>query len=111
MRLGVVSREKVTGFGFTDGGASVYCLLAVRGIGTAERNAIDREQLHAQVTHLSQQSMQRGLIHDPASYERLAVLFLGDGQTPKPVCPLTTQMTLEPDVIDPGLIWIAVECV
>ena len=25
---------------------------------------------------------------------------------PKPVCPLTTQMALEPDLIDQGLTWI-----
>ncbi len=43
--------------------------------------------------------MQRGLVNHRAGEKRIAVLFQRDGQAPKPVCPLGTQMALEPDLI------------
>ena len=49
--------------------------------------------------------MQRGLVNHRAGQERIAVLFQRDGQALKPVCPLRTQMALEPDLIDHGLTW------
>ena len=51
--------------------------------------------------------MQRGLVNHRAGEERIAVLFQRDGQAAKPVCPLRTQMALEPDLIDHGLAWIS----
>ena len=50
--------------------------------------------------------MQRGLIDYWAGYKRIAVLFQSDGQAPKPVSPLLTQMSLDPDFLDHWLIWI-----
>ncbi len=47
--------------------------------------------------------MQRGLI-DGAGYERIAAVMQCDGQAAKPVCPLTAQLTFDPDLIDYGLI-------
>ena len=46
--------------------------------------------------------MQRGLVNYRAGQKRIAVLFQRDGQALKPVCPLMTQMALEPDLIDQG---------
>jgi hypothetical protein len=36
----------------------------------------------------------------------VAVVFQRDGQALKPVCPLTVQMALDPDLVDHWLIWI-----
>jgi hypothetical protein len=44
--------------------------------------------------------MQRGLIDHRAGWECIAVVFQSDDPAPKPVCPLTTQMVLDPDSID-----------
>ncbi len=52
--------------------------------------------------------MQRGLIDHRAGEQRLAGVVLRDSQTPKPVGPLTTRVTLDPDLIDQWLIWISV---
>jgi hypothetical protein len=51
--------------------------------------------------------MQRGLIDNRASYEGLAVLFKRDGQAPKPVRPLGTQVTPDPYLIDHRPAWIS----
>jgi hypothetical protein len=40
---------------------------------------------------LFEQSKQRGLIDYPAGEKRFAVVFQGDGQALKPICPLTIQ--------------------
>ncbi len=47
--------------------------------------------------------MQRGLIDHRAGQERVAVVFQGEGQAPKPVCPLAAQMALDSDLIDQWL--------
>ncbi len=52
--------------------------------------------------------MQRGLIDHRAGQERLAVVESREGQALKPVCPLTTQLALDSDLIDRGLTWINV---
>jgi hypothetical protein len=67
----------------------------------------DREQWQADITHFSEQAKQRGLVNDGAGQKRLAVLFQRDAQAAKPVCPVRTQMALDPDLIDHGLIWIS----
>ncbi len=38
--------------------------------------------------------------------ERIAIIFQGDGHSLKPLRPLITQMTFEPDLIDGGMDWI-----
>src|SRR5688572_20340067 len=48
--------------------------------------------------------MQRGLIHHRAGQKRLAVVFESDGHVPEPVCPLRTQMALDPYLVDHRLI-------
>jgi hypothetical protein len=50
--------------------------------------------------------MQRGLIDYWAGYKRIAVVFQSESHFSKPVCPLMTQMALDPDFIDHWLIWI-----
>ncbi len=47
--------------------------------------------------------MQRGLVNHRAGDKSITVVFQRDGQAPKPVCPLRTQMALDPDLIDHGL--------
>src|ERR1044071_381921 len=54
--------------------------------------------------------MQCGLIDYRARQEGLAVVFKGDGQAPKPLGPLSTQMALDPDLIDRRLIGIRCHC-
>jgi len=56
--------------------------------------------------------MQRSLIDHRAGQKRIAVVFQGDGQALKPVCPLSTQMALDPDLIDHWLIcfWVEFVC-
>jgi hypothetical protein len=44
--------------------------------------------------------MQRGLIDYWAGYKRIAVVFQSESHFSKPVCPLMTQMALDPDCID-----------
>ena len=44
--------------------------------------------------------MQRSLVNHRAGEEGIAVICQRDGQAVKPVCPLRTQMALEPDLID-----------
>ena len=70
-----------------------------------ELDPIDRDQGHAQITHLFEQSMQCGLIDHWAGQKRIAVFLQRDGQALKPVCPLLDQMAFDPDLIDHGLTW------
>jgi len=50
--------------------------------------------------------MQRGLIDHRAGEKCLAGVCKSDGQAPKPVCPLVTQLALDSDLIDRWLTWI-----
>ena len=50
--------------------------------------------------------MQRGLIDHRSCEKRITVVFQRDGQASKPVCPLITQMTLNPDLVDHEVPWI-----
>ena len=50
--------------------------------------------------------MQGGLVDQRAGEQRLAIDFERNSQALKPVCPLRTQMTLDPDVIYHWLTWI-----
>jgi len=77
------------------------------GMGFVDLNPVDRGQRRTQITHSFEQSVQRSLIDHRAGEERLAVLCQRDGQAAKPVCPLRTQMALEPDLLDHGLAWIS----
>jgi hypothetical protein len=76
-------------------------------ISWARPNGIYRKQWHSQVAHPFQYSMQRGLIDHGASQERIPILFQRDRQSLKPVRPLATQMTLDPDLIDHRLVSFA----
>ena len=69
-------------------------------------NGNDRDQWQAQITHFSEQAMQRGLVDYGAGEQRIAVVFQREGQAPKPVCPMRPQMALDPDLIDRRLIGI-----
>jgi len=50
--------------------------------------------------------MQRGMIDHRASQKWIAVVFQRDGHFSEPVCPVMTQMALDPDFIDHWLICI-----
>ena len=63
-------------------------------------NTTDREQGHAYITHLSEQSVQRSLIDHRAGEQCLAVVFQRDRQALKPICLRAAQMALDPDLID-----------
>jgi hypothetical protein len=67
----------------------------------------DREQWHAEITHFSEQSMQRGLVGHWAGEERLAIVLERDGQALEPVDPLSAQMARDPDLIDYRFAWIS----
>ncbi len=69
-------------------------------------NLVDRKKRQAEITHLFEQAVQRGLVGQRAGEQRIAVVFQRDAQAIKPVAPLTTQMALEPDLIDHGRNWI-----
>lgn len=49
--------------------------------------------------------MQRGLINHRAGQQRVAVRFDSDGQTPEPVRPFRTQLPLDSDLVNHGLVW------
>lgn len=67
-------------------------------------SASDREQRHAKIAHFSEQAVQRSLIGHGAGQERIAVLCQCNYQAVKPVGPLLSQMTSDPDLIDRRLI-------
>jgi hypothetical protein len=68
----------------------------------------DGEQRQTEITDFSEQAMQGSLIDHWALKQCLAVVLQRDGHAVKPRRPLLTQVTLEPDPIDHGLIWISV---
>ena len=67
-------------------------------------NGTDRDQWHTQITHFFKQSMQCGLVNHGSGKKRIAAFLLCDGQAFKLMCPLMIQMSLDPDLIDHGLI-------
>jgi hypothetical protein len=66
-------------------------------------HAKDREQWHANITHFSEQAIQRGLIGYRAGEQRLAVAFQRDGEAVEPAFPLLAQVALDSDLIDQWL--------
>lgn len=66
----------------------------------------DRDQWHSQIAHFFKQAMQRSLINYRSRKKRIAILLQRDRQALEPVCPLTVQLTPDPDLIDHGLQWI-----
>ncbi|NJN54687.1 MAG: hypothetical protein HC804_07990 [Anaerolineae bacterium] len=55
--------------------------------------------------------MQGGLINHGAGENGVAIVCQRDGQAIKPVHPLLAQTAFEPDLVNPGCIWIGVESV
>jgi hypothetical protein len=51
--------------------------------------------------------VERGLIDHDAAQQRFAVVLERDNEALKPVSPLRTQMTLDPDLVDGWSTWIA----
>ena len=54
--------------------------------------------------------MQRRLIDHRTGEQRLAVVFQRDGEAIKPVCPMTTQVALEPDLVAPVDLDVFLSC-
>src|SRR5919199_1198903 len=67
----------------------------------------DRDQGHPQIANPSEQTIESRLVDHRAGEQRVAVLLDRDGQALKPVRPLVTKMTLDPDLIDRWLTRIA----
>lgn len=65
-----------------------------------EIHGMYQKQWHPQVAYLLQDSMQRSLIDHRTLQKRRAILFERDRQPIEPAHPVTTQMSLQPDLID-----------
>lgn len=72
-----------------------------------ESNRRDFEQRQAEITHPAEQAVQGCLINHRAGEQRIAVFLQRDGQAIKPVCPLRTEMALDPNLIDHWPAWIS----
>ena len=66
----------------------------------------DGNQRQVQSPQHVQDALQCCLVDDGAGEDGDAVNLVGDGQALKPVCPVTTQMALVPDLIDYWVAWI-----
>jgi hypothetical protein len=56
--------------------------------------------------HQSKEKFEAKKLLKRAAEKRLAIVERRDGQARKPVCPLATQVALDPDLIDQWLAWI-----
>lgn len=71
---------------------SIFCWLWCRAGGSA----IDRDERHAQISHLLQESMYLGLVDHRTGQKRVAVVFQRDRQTCEPARQRAAEMAFDP---------------
>jgi hypothetical protein len=69
----------------------------------------DRDQRQAEVAHLPEQAVQRGLVDDGAVDDGRAVVFAGEAQPVKPGGPPRIEVPLEADLVASERVVISVD--
>src|SRR6266542_6161818 len=69
-------------------------------------NLHDRKQWQAEITHLSEQAIQRGLIDDRASEDGCSVACVAEAQARKPVSPPCIKVSLEANLVPSRLVMV-----
>src|SRR5215207_6290566 len=64
----------------------------------------DRDQRQAEVAHLREQAVQRGLVDDGTMEEGRAVAVVGEGQPVKPGGPAGAEAPLDADLVPTGVV-------
>ena len=71
----------------------------------------DRDQRQADVAHLLEQAVQRGLVDDRAVDDGGAVALVGEAQPVEPGGPAGVEVPLEADLVPSGLVAVGVDVV
>jgi hypothetical protein len=78
--------------------------VAIRPVRLFGINLHDRKQWQAEITHVPQQAMQRGLIDERASKDGCSVACLGEAQARKLVGPSVIKVSLKANLIPSRLV-------
>jgi hypothetical protein len=84
--------------------------IGIRPVRLFETNLRDRDQWQAQIAHLLEQAMERGLVDDRAAKDGRPVAFVSEAQTVKPGDPAGLEVPLEADLVPSGLLRIVSRC-